>query len=221
MLYNTTWKFTKVIDPPTQEEIYNCPHYFGMSYEQVRDSGPPEFLMKLLDQFPFDGRKTILQIRPQDFRNGPIGIDGIEWHSDYNVRLLDGKHYAKDHDEFHLMVISWGYGPKTEFLTTPMHLPNNLVDYDKWKSEFELRCRFSTLNVVQAPKNQMVEYKSSDLHKAGSWKHGDGPGFRLMVVGFDTSYIDGNIRILPSIRENDREDGIPLWKETEERKPSL
>ena len=111
MLYNTTHKLTKVIEAPTQEDIYNCPHYFAMSYNQLKESGAPEFLIALLDQSPFDGRKNILQIRPQDHRSSNIKIDGSHWHTDYNVQLLvDGeqkKIYADDHDDFHLMVISW------------------------------------------------------------------------------------------------------------------
>src|SRR5271170_2742591 len=104
MMYNTTHKLTKIILPPSQEDIYNCPHYFAMSYEQVKSSGAPEFLIKLLDQFPFDDRKNILQIRPQDFRKDNASIDGRHWHTDYNVRILEAgqqkKVYANSHDDF-------------------------------------------------------------------------------------------------------------------------
>lgn len=204
MLYNTTHKLTKIIDSPSQEDIYNCPHYFAMSYDQVKSSGAPKFLIDLLDQFPFDGRKNILQIRPQDFRQTNPSIDGRHWHTDYNVRLLDNeierKAYAKTHDEFHLMVISWGAGSSTEFIETPMELPNNLEDWDGWKSALDKRLKDS-FEVMSAPKNQMVEYTGRDLHRADNIIHSN--GLRLMIVAFDCDNIDGNIRILPTIRELD------------------
>jgi hypothetical protein len=210
MIYNTGHKFTKVIEPPSQEDIYNCPHYFGMSYDQVKESGAPEFLIKLLDQFPFDGRKNILQIRPQDFRSSNIKIDGSHWHTDYNVRLLvDGqqtKIYANDHDDFHLMVISWGAGPSTEFITTAMDLPDNLKNKDSdadWKSWNDaLNSRLAQpYEAITAPKNQMLEYSTKDLHRADGILHST--GLRLMIVAFDCNSIDGQIRILPSIKEID------------------
>src|SRR5271166_3488636 len=120
MLYNVTHKLTKQIPEPSQEEIYNCPYYFGMSLEQVKQSGAPEFLVKILDQFPWDGRKSILQIRPQDFRYRRPNIDGGFWHCDDNVRLISSTPSADSIDDFHLMVISWGGVCGTEFIETPM-----------------------------------------------------------------------------------------------------
>jgi len=218
ILYNTSHKFTKIIDPPSQDEIYNCPHYFGMSYDQVKSSGAPDFLMKILDQFPFDGRKNILQIRPQDFRSKNMKIDGTHWHTDYNVRLLDSsgqkKVYAKNHDDFHLMVISWGAGYSTEFIATPMNLPNNLELKDtkeKWENwDVTLKDRLSNPFVtVTAPKNQMVEYTTRDLHRADGIMHSS--GLRLMIVAFDCDEIDGNVRILPSIKELDNTKSEPVY----------
>jgi hypothetical protein len=210
MLYNITHKFTKFIDPPSQEDIYNCPHYFAMSYEQIKGSDAPEFLIKLLDQFPFDGRKNILQIRPQDFRKENINIDGKHWHTDYNVRLLDKKVYANDHDDFHLMVISWGAGCSTEFIETPMDLPNNLElkdskeKWELWDSALSKKLG-EPHKVIKAQKNQMAEYTARDLHRADGIVHSH--GLRLMIVAFDCDSIDGNVRILPSIRDIDN--GIP------------
>jgi hypothetical protein len=210
MLYNTTHKFTKIIEAPAQEDIYNCPHYFAMSYDQVKTSGAPKFLIDLLDQFPFDGRKNILQIRPQDFRAGEAGIDGKHWHTDYNVRLLDKKVYAKNHDEFHLMVISWGAGPSTEFIDTPMELPNNLETkdtkekWDLWDNALSKKLG-EPHDIVSAPKNQMIEYTARDLHRASSVVQSK--GLRLMIVAFDCDDIDGNVRILPSIKDMDN--GVP------------
>jgi hypothetical protein len=216
MLYNTTHKFTKLIEPPSQEDIYNCPHYFAMSYDQVKASGAPQFLVSLLDQFPFDGRKNILQIRPQDFRDGNAPIDGRHWHTDYNVRLLDKegnqtKVYANGHDDFHLMVISWGAGCSTEFIDTPMELPDNLAhkntkeDWDKWDTALK-NALLQPHQAITAPKNQIAEYTSRDLHRADGIMHSK--GLRLMIVAFDCDSIDGTVRILPSIRDIDS--GVPI-----------
>lgn len=218
MLYNTSHKFTRVIDPPSQEDIYNCPHYFAMSYDQVKISGAPKFLMNLLDQFPFDGRKNILQIRPQDFRSENTPIDGRHWHTDYNVRLLNNetqiKKYANNHNDFHLMVISWGAGCSTEFITTPFELPDNLAVKDTkegwnlWNDELSKKL-LEPYNVISAPKNQMVEYTTKDLHRADGIMHST--GLRLMIVAFDCDDIDGVERILPSIRDIDNGISVPIY----------
>jgi len=219
MLYNTTHKFTKIIEAPSQEDIYNCPHYFAMSYDQVKNSGAPSFLINILNQFPFDGRKNILQIRPQDFRNTTISIDGKHWHTDYNVRVLDEtgnqkKIYANDHDDFHLMVISWGAGCSTEFIDTPMELPDNIQnkntknDWDNWDSALQAALR-NPHKTLTAPKNQMVEYTSRDLHRADGIMHSQ--GLRLMIVAFDCNNIDGTERILPSIKDQDNGVTAPTY----------
>lgn len=219
MLYNTTHRLTKYILPPSQEEIYNCPHYFAMSYEQVKASGAPHFLIALLDQFPFDGRKNILQIRPQDFRSGNTSIDGRHWHTDYNVRLLDlqgeqYKVYAKNHDDFHLMVISWGAGCSTEFINTPMELPDNLEsiyskeEWEKWNNALNEQLD-KPYQVISAPKNQMIEYTSRDLHRADGIMHSS--GLRLMIVAFDCNDIDGTVRVLPSIKDLDNGIVVPTY----------
>jgi hypothetical protein len=219
MFYNITHKLTKIISPPSQEDIYNCPHYFAMSYDQVKKSGAPEFLIKLLDQFPFDGRKNILQIRPQDFRSGVAPIDGRHWHTDYNVRLLiDNKQtkvYANSHEDFHLMVISWGAGCSTEFITTPMDLPDNLknkdsdADWNFWNNSLNEKLA-QPYSYIVAPKNQMMEYTTRDLHRADGVMHSI--GLRLMIVAFDCDSIDGQVRILPSIKDVDNGAAIPKYE---------
>jgi hypothetical protein len=218
MLYNTTHILTKIIPPPSQEDIYNCPHYFAMSYDQVKSSGAPEFLIKLLDQFPFDGRRNILQIRPQDFRWSNTPIDGRHWHTDYNVRLLENgvqtKRYANNHNDFHLMVISWGAGCSTEFIETPMDLPNNLElkdskeKWDLWDKALADRLD-QPFQVISSPKNQMMEYTARDLHRADGIMHSN--GLRLMIVAFDCDDIEAKIRILPSIREIDNGAEKPVY----------
>lgn len=218
MLYNTTHRFTKVIEAPSQEDIYNCPHYFAMSYDQVKASGAPQFLIGLLDQFPFDGRRNILQIRPQDFRNDNSPIDGKHWHTDYNVRVLDDgiqrKIYAKNHNDFHLMVISWGAGCCTEFIDTPMELPDNLAvkdtkeGWDFWDDLLNDKLS-EPHTIITAPKNQMVEYTARDLHRADGILHST--GLRLMIVAFDCDEIDGKVRVLPSIRNIDDGANVPSY----------
>ena len=219
MLYNTGHKFTMTIDPPSQEDIYNCKYYFALNYNQVKKSGAPKFLMDLLDQFPFDGRNNFLQIRPQDFRKGmPYNVDGTHWHTDYGVRLVDEngnqiKAYAKNHDEFHVMTISWGYGTLTDFIKTPMDLPDNL-EYNDSKDRWEF-WNNSLLNrlkepfeYITSPMNQMSEYTSRDLHRNDGIIHSN--GFRLVIIATDCDHIEGNTRIWPSIRELDN--GAPIPK---------
>lgn len=218
MLYNTGHRFTKIIDPPSQEDIYNCKYYFGLNYNQVKVSGAPKFLIDLLDQFPLDGRNNFLQIRPQDFRVGmPYNVDGTHWHTDYGVRLVDSngnqiKAYAKNHNEFHVMTISWGHGTLTDFIKTPMELPNNL-EYNNTKERWEF-WNNSLLNrlkepfeFISAPMNQMSEYTSRDLHRNDGIIHSN--GLRLLIIATDCDHIEGSVRIWPSIREIDNGAPIP------------
>lgn len=205
MLYNTTHKLGNYISGPNQEEIYTCPHYFAMSLKQIKEANAPTWLLKVLEQFPFDGRKEIIQVRPQDFRKANIKIDGSHWHSDYNQRLIDKngqeyKVYPTRHNDFHVMTISWGAGPQTEFIETPMELPNNLVDWDGWRQALDQRLS-EPFETITCPKDQMIEYTSYDLHRADAILHST--GLRLIIIAFDNDQIEGNVRILPSIKEND------------------
>ena len=200
MLYNTTHQFTKLIDPPSQEDIYNCPHYFTMSYDQIKAAGAPQFLVKILDQFPFDGRKNIVQVRPQDFRKNNI-VDGMQWHTDVSARLLDGKKlFAQKHHDWHLMLISFGAGCSTEFITTPMELIDNLAEHQTWPSALSEKMK-EPFETVVANKNQLVEYTELDIHRADGVIHST--GLRLAIIAFDCDDGDGNVRVLPSIRELD------------------
>lgn len=203
MLYNTTHKLGAFIEGPTQEEIYNCPHYFAMSLQQIRDAKAPTWLLKVLDQFPFDGRNSIIQVRPQNFRNENIKIDGSHWHSDYNQRLIDKdgneyKVYPTRHDDFHVMTVAWGAGPQTEFITTPMELPNNLEDWQAWRDALDLRLS-QPYESMKCPKGQMIEYTSYDLHRADGILHST--GYRLIIIAFDNDKIEGNVRINPSFNQ--------------------
>ena len=200
MLYNTTHKFTKLIEPPSQEEIYNCPYYFSMSYEQIKAADPPQFLLNILDQFPFDGRQNIIQVRPQDFRKNII-VDGKQWHTDFSARLLnDKKLFAKKHDDWHLMLVSFGAGCNTEFIETPMELSDNLTEHMIWPEVLSKRLEES-FETITVPKNQMMEYTPTDIHRADGINHS--MGLRLAIIAFDCDEGDGNIRILPTIKNLD------------------
>lgn len=201
MLYNTTYRFTKTIEPPSREDIYNCHHYFSMSYDQIKIAGAPEFLIKLLDQLPFDGRKNIIQVRPQDFRNGNKVVDGVQWHTDVSARMLDDKKlFVKKHNDWHLMLVSFGAGCSTEFIATPMELIDNLEEHQKWATVLteKLTKPFET---IIAPKNQLVEYTERDIHRADGIMQSN--GLRLAIIAFDCDDGEGNVRILPSIKELD------------------
>ena len=199
MLYNASHTFTKFIEEPSQEDLYNCPHYFGMSTEQVKKSGAPEFLLKILDQFPWTGRPNVCQIRPQDFRYGRPPIDGGFWHVDDNVRLLDNKVATAKHiDDMKLFVISFGGMCLTEFCKTPMELPNHFESGPHSTYQGFISTPFE---IHTAQHNQLVEYTSKDFHQAS-------PVFntgkiRLMMVLFESDSIMGNVRVLPSIREQE------------------
>ena len=57
----------------------------------------------------------------------------------------------------------------------------------------------STIRVISAPKNHLMEYTTRDLHRADGILHSN--GFRLMIVAFDCNIIDGQVRVLPSIKK--------------------
>jgi hypothetical protein len=202
VIYNTGQRYGKLIEPPTQEEIYNMPEYFALSREEIyAHDGCPSFLKRILDQFPWDGRNNVLQVRPQDFRKAKPALLGDHWHIDIMVRLNDGHvRVAKSLDEFHLMVCSWGDVVETEFIATPLDLPD-LNDPSISHMDF-----FHEVNrrqfEIRAPKpGQLVEYTSKDIHRMGpNIKLGN---LRLMIVAFDTDSVGGSGLILPSIRDKD------------------
>jgi hypothetical protein len=208
MLYNSTWKRGKTIEGPTQEEIYVCPDYFALSRSEIyAHSGCPEFLKRLLDEFPWDGRHNVIQVRAQDFRRAPPDALGSNWHSDILVRLHDGNvRVAKDSKEFHLMVCSWGDVVETDFISTPMEMPDCLGEEGKTFSPMDLlnRVHASQFQFESALPGQLVEYTSADVHRMG-------PNFRLgklrlMIVAFDCEQVPSGGLIVPPIR--DREKGI-------------
>lgn len=216
MMYNTTAKFGKFIEGPSQEEIYNCPYYFSMSFDQIKAAGCPQFLTKILDQFPWDGRQNIISVRPQDFRNDVSDVsnsgrrdDGKHWHTDYNIRLVDKdgveyKTYAKHIDEFHLMNICWGAGYPTEFITTPMDLPDNFSKegWVAWNEALDKRLQ-EPFEIKERPEGQLVEYTARDIHRGKGVQ--TSYGLRLIIIAYDTDSLVNLVRIHPSIKQLDDE----------------
>jgi len=201
MLYNTGHKFLNFIDEPSQEEIYNCPHYFGCSTEEIKKNGAPEFLLKILDQFPWSGRPNVCQIRPQDFRKARPPTDGFFWHCDNNVRLKNGgvSQTTNVHD-FRLMSISFGGMCSTEFINTPWDLPNFITDHGGAYHGSE-RLMQAPFEIISLPQNQIGEYTSLDFHRASPVSNTG--KIRLFFVVFESDDVRGSEWILPSVREQE------------------
>ena len=208
MLFNSTHKFTSILQPLTQEEIYNTPEFFGMSYAQIHDSGRcPPWLRRTLLDFPWDAsRPNVIQVRPHDFRQGRPFILGDGAHVDANVRLNDGvERTARDMFDWRLMTVSFGDCVQTEFMVE--RFEGDLSPTSDHGAFFS-RLPYATYR-APAP-NQLAEYTSRDVHRAGRVR---GPGtFRLMIVAFESSDITAGGIVLPSIRERDEAGGRPLAK---------
>lgn len=211
IIYNSGHRFLSFIDPPSQEEIYNCPEFFACSTDEVKaHAGTPEFLKRLIDSYPWADRPNVLQIRPQDFRNGKPELLGDHWHVDVNVRLKDGKvREAKDIDDWRLLVCSWGNIVETEFIKTPLHLPN--VCETGNHPQFFAHVNTLPFQIEACLPNQLAEYTSRDIHRMGSKIR---PGrFRLMIVAFESSTVTGDGWVLPSIREKENGNTGPAFKD--------
>ncbi len=186
--------------PPTQAEIYGCPEYFGLSRDEITShESCPSFLRRILAAFPWDGRQSVVQVRPQDFRKAAPEALGRHWHTDINVLLNDGqRRIASSSSELHLMVCSWGGVVGTEFMTTPLTLPDVLNP----ASNFSPMDLHNAANAVTEPgyvstDGELVEYTSLDIHRMGpSPTLGT---LRLMIVAFDSDQIAGGGKILPSL----------------------
>ncbi len=208
MIYNTGVKFGKIIESPTQEEIYSCPHYFAFSKQEIFDDKDcPPFLKRLLDEFPFDGRNNVVQVRPQDFRTAKPPLIGDHWHTDVMVRLNDNKvRCASSINEFHLMVASWGGVTSTEFMFSEFEAPDILGNMEKFGA-LELLNKANAVSQIskKALDGELVEYTSGDIHRVSNdFVLGK---MRLIVVAFDCdSYLGGGQK-LQSIKEKDGNTG--------------
>jgi len=82
MIYNTGFVFRKLIESPTQEEVYSCPEFYALTRQEILSHDQcPDFLRRVLGEFPFDGRQNVVQVRPQDFRTQATGHMGDHWHT--------------------------------------------------------------------------------------------------------------------------------------------
>ncbi len=206
MIYNQSWHRRQTIEGPTQEQIFTMPEYFALSREEVyAHAGCPDFLKRILDLFPWDGRKSLLQIRPQDFRTRMPDALGSNWHTDIMVRLHDGHvRVARDSYEMHLMVCSWGEVVETEFIGNAMEMRDI---FDKQTPEFSPmdllnNVHRTRLQIERAEPGQLIEYTSRDIHRMGERPRLG--RLRLMIVAFDSDTIEAGGIIIPSIEERSR-----------------
>lgn len=202
MIFNTSYRLGKILEPLSQEEILNTPEFYAMSLEGILESGRcPDHLRRVLLELEWGNRPTVVQVRPQDFRFGHPHILGTGWHVDVNTVLMNGtEHKAKSLDEFYSMVVSFGDVAETEFIKGPLEINRPNVDpYD--------HCGFADLvnslkfETVTAFPNQMATYTSRDIHRINpKIRRGN---MRLIIVTFECDEaVDKNGgQIRPSIRE--------------------
>lgn len=202
VIYNSGFRFDKFIAPPSQDEIHNCPEYFAFSKEEIYDhKDAPEFLKRIIREFPWDGRKSVLQVRPQDWRKTRPVMLGDGWHIDDCVRLKDGKvRVCKNFDDFKLMTVSFGNVCETDFMSTILDLPDLSMPGTNYAEFFAHVATLKTTSLRPAP-NQLAIYTSKDIHKVGSLHHLG--KLRLMIVAFESDVVDGEGLCLPSIKERD------------------
>lgn len=209
MLFNTGYKKSKFIREPDQDEIYEMPEYFAMSKEEISNHPTcTPALRRIIGDFPWISRKTVLQVRPQDFRKAKPELLGDHWHVDVNVRLKDEKvRVAKSMDDFRLLVVSFGDVCGTEFIATQMELEDiTLPHFDHGKFFDEVnRMKF---DIFRAEQGQVIEYTSRDMHRMS-------PNFRigrlrLMIVAFECDEVEADGWVLPSIMEKDTGNGMKL-----------
>jgi hypothetical protein len=204
MLYNTGFKSCKVIKGPTQEQIYKMPEFFAMSRNEICNNAKcPDVLKEILDQYPWDGRDNVIQVRTQDFRVKRPPALGGHWHTDVMVLLNDGiSRIAKSSDELHLMVCSWGGVVGTDFLTTPMEMGDVFTKADNFTvGNIMLNANAGPQDHYQSKDGELIEYTSLDIHRMGTTPNLG--KFRLMIVAFDCSTISPGGIVLPSIEERE------------------
>lgn len=207
MIYNTGHRFTKLLTSVEQEQIYECPEYFAMSRDEIIKSGCPEFLKRTINEFPWANRPNVIQVRPQDFRRSKPAALGDGWHIDDNVRLKDGKvRVAKSLEDFRLLVVSFGGVVQTDFIATPLEMPDISIPGTHY-GEFFSKLANHKFEIHQAAPNQLAEYTSKDIHRMGqSYNLGR---LRLMIVAFESDEVVGDGIVLPSIKERETTGNVP------------
>lgn len=213
MLYNASHKFTKHLLPLSQEQIFYCPEYFGMTVDEVCEHPTcPGFLKETLREFPWSGRCNSLQIRPQDFRYRMPVLLGNGWHVDCNVRLKDGKIRTARHiDDWKIMGVSFGDVVQTIFIETVLDLPELSVPQQDDHGKFFFEILPAQKFTYHAPAEcQLAEYTTRDIHSIG--KNFNMGRMRLLILGVESDDYAGGGMQLPSIWE--RENGnAPKFEE--------
>lgn len=202
MIFNTTFSLGKVLAPLSQEEIFNTPEFYAMSFENILKSGRcPKHLKRVIEEMELGERPNVIQVRPQDFRERAPYILGDGWHVDVNTNLANGReHRAKSLDEFSSRVVSFGDVAETEFIAGPFEVDTDRFSpFDHSAFAQHVACR-SFKTIVSLP-NQLAKYTSRDIHRVNpNIRLGR---MRLIIVTFECEEAieetGGQIR--PSIRE--------------------
>lgn len=169
MIFNTEYQLTKIFDPLTQEQIYNTPGFFALSYEDIiSKSECPEHLKAILNGFPWSGRPNFVQVRIQDYRKAMGFTLGTGWHVDINTQLATGTmHLAKSLDEFRSMTVSFGNVSETEFVKGPFEVDTTI--YDPYNHvQFASHVASRNPDFEKALPNQLAIYTTRDIHRASS-----------------------------------------------------
>lgn len=167
MIFNTTYELANIIESPTQEELYNTPEFFAMSYEDIiKHPKCPQHLKEVLNQFHWIGRPNYVQVRIQDYRKEKGFTLGHGWHVDLNTPLANGReNRAKNLDEFRSMTASFGNVLETQFVKGPIEIDIHKVNpYD----HVQFANYIANLNpeVVTALPDQLAIYTAYDAHRA-------------------------------------------------------
>lgn len=104
-------------------------------------------------------------------------------------------------EDFRLLVVSFGGVVGTDFIKTPLDLPDLGLPGANY-GQFFTDVGQMQFEIEQAQPNQLAEYSSKDIHRMGQkWTLGR---FRLMIVAFESDEVIGDGIVLPSLREKEQ-----------------
>lgn len=202
MIFNATYSLGKVLEGLSQDEIYNTPEFYAMSFESILASNRcPDHLKRVIEQLELGDRPNVIQVRPQDFRTTLPHVLGGGWHVDVNTVLANGsEHRAKSLEEFSSRVVSFGDVAETEFIEGPIEIdtkkfsPYNHALFAQHVSSLKFK-------TVTAKPNQVARYTSRDIHRINPRVRSG--KMRLIIVTFecDEPIEKEGGQIRPSIRE--------------------
>jgi hypothetical protein len=203
MLFNTGHKFLEILEPMSQEEILSCPEVFCMTLEATL--AHPQCTAALrarLLAMPWSGAPTVLQVRPQDWRHGPLKVLGDGWHVDTGVvECIDGvRRCPPDLDDYRLLSVSFGDVTETEFVATPMEFPDARPPYDH--GAYMGRLASMPFQTITAAPNQLVEYTSRDIHRMSP--HVRLGRARLLFINLESTTVPAGGIMLPNILDRVR-----------------